>query len=188
MKIILTVGLPRSGKSSWARQQGLPIVCPDTIRLALHGQRFLAPLEWIVWPFAYIMAKALFLSGADTIIIDATNVSTKRREEWSRKFPEAAIELKIFDTTPDECMKRAVADNMPDLVPVIGRMAEEWDISLSWKKFTGLKVKCRCGRAEQTEEGWRAQGLFEDLPDGFGIHHHLDVKCEVVAPDNSNVS
>jgi len=40
MKIlILTVGLPRSGKSTWAAKKGFPIVSPDAIRLAMHGMR-----------------------------------------------------------------------------------------------------------------------------------------------------
>jgi predicted kinase len=50
MKIlILTVGLPRSGKSSWSRQQTFPVVNPDSIRLALHGLRFAPEAEPFVW-------------------------------------------------------------------------------------------------------------------------------------------
>ncbi len=39
--LIGMVGLPYSGKSTAARELGFPIVCPDAIRLALHGQRFI---------------------------------------------------------------------------------------------------------------------------------------------------
>ena len=35
--LIVMVGLPRSGKTTWARKQGYPIVNPDSIRLAFHG-------------------------------------------------------------------------------------------------------------------------------------------------------
>ncbi len=31
-RLILTVGLPRSGKTTWALEQGWPIVNPDSIR------------------------------------------------------------------------------------------------------------------------------------------------------------
>ncbi|KKK82651.1 hypothetical protein LCGC14_2801230, partial [marine sediment metagenome] len=44
-KLILTVGLPRSGKSTWARKQGHPIVNPDSIRLALYGEPFIEEAE-----------------------------------------------------------------------------------------------------------------------------------------------
>lgn len=40
-KLILTIGLPRSGKSTWAKQQGCPVVNPDSIRLALHGKAYI---------------------------------------------------------------------------------------------------------------------------------------------------
>ena len=39
----------RSGKTTWARQQGVPIVNRDAIRLALHGQRFEPRAESVVW-------------------------------------------------------------------------------------------------------------------------------------------
>ena len=39
----------RSGKTTWARQQGVPIVNPDAIRPALHGQRFEPRAESVVW-------------------------------------------------------------------------------------------------------------------------------------------
>jgi predicted kinase len=35
-QLILTVGLPRSGKTTWAKQQGVPMVNRDAIRLALR--------------------------------------------------------------------------------------------------------------------------------------------------------
>src|SRR5258706_417694 len=51
--LIVMVGLPWSGKSTWAREQGnWPIVCPDEIRFALHGQRFIAEAEPWVWTIA----------------------------------------------------------------------------------------------------------------------------------------
>lgn len=128
LKLILTVGLPRSGKSSWARGLPFPIVCPDAVRLALHGQRFNAKAELFVWPVVFVMAEALYLAGNMTVVVDATNVTENRRAEWKKRFPEAEIELKVFDTSPAECKQRAINDNQPDLLPVIDRMAKDWDL------------------------------------------------------------
>src|SRR5882672_916000 len=58
--LICTVGLPRSGKSTWARSQSFPIVCPDAIRIAIHGQRFISEAEPFVWATAKAMVRALF--------------------------------------------------------------------------------------------------------------------------------
>jgi predicted kinase len=127
--LILTVGLPRSGKSTWARGTGFPVVNPDSIRLALHGQAFHGPAEPFVWAMAYMMADSLFRAGHETVVVDATNVSAKRREEWTRRYPDHF--LQIFDTPPAVCMARANEIGRADLIPVIERMAREWDLPKS---------------------------------------------------------
>lgn len=127
MRLILTVGLPRSGKSTWAREQHYPIVNPDSIRLAMHGQRFLGKAEPFVWAFTYMMAEALFNAGHETVIVDATNTNEARRKPWYDRFPKHVIELKLFHTPKDECIRRAVATGQEDLIPVIEKMAKDFD-------------------------------------------------------------
>jgi len=131
-KLILTVGLPRSGKSTWARYTNHPIVNPDAIRLAMHGLRFQAVAEQWVWPMVFTMASALFLAGHETVVVDATNVSARRRNERINKFPGYEIELKVFDTSPEECKKRAILTGQEDLLPVIDRMVKDWDLPKPW--------------------------------------------------------
>jgi len=81
-ELILTIGLPRAGKSTWARKQGCPIVNPDSIRLALHGKNFLPKTGPMIWCIARYMVEALFLAGHDKIILDATNTTKERRDFW----------------------------------------------------------------------------------------------------------
>ena len=71
--LILTVGLPRSGKSTWARSQAYPIVCPDEIRTALHGHRFIPEAEPFVRAVAKVMVRALFGAGHQCVIFDGSN-------------------------------------------------------------------------------------------------------------------
>ena len=122
--LILTVGLPRSGKSTWAKRQGVPIVNPDSIRLALHGKPFIPEAEGFVWATAYLMTKALFIAGHPIVIIDATNITEKRREEWKKRFSSYLIQLKHFDANSDMCIERARISGREDLIPVIERMAK----------------------------------------------------------------
>ena len=126
-KLIMTVGLPRSGKSTWAKKQMLPIVNPDSIRLAMHGQRFCAKAEPFVWATAFIMTEALFNAGHDIIILDATNTNEERRKEWYQRFPEDEhdIILQKFDTPKEVCIQRAIDTDQEDLIPVIERMASD---------------------------------------------------------------
>lgn len=118
--LIMTVGLPRSGKSTWAIAQGYPVVCPDAIRLVLHGQAFRKEAEPIVWATAKLMVAALFEAGHDTVILDATNLTSKYRDEW--KDARWIRQYQVFDTSKEECIKRAITTNQEYLVPVIERM------------------------------------------------------------------
>jgi predicted kinase len=121
--LIATVGLPRSGKTTWAKSQAYPIVNPDSIRLAIHGQRFIGVAEPFVWATAKAMVRALFLAGHQIVILDATNNTRKRRDEW--KSDEWATYYKLFITPPEVCFDRATAMNDAGIIPVIERMASE---------------------------------------------------------------
>lgn len=123
--LICTVGLPRSGKTTWARQQGHPIVNPDSIRLALHGQRFAGVAEPFVWAIARCMVRSLFFAGHDVVILDATNISKKRRDEWITQ--DWLTYFKEMGTPLEECLRRAVESGDGEIIPVIERMALEYE-------------------------------------------------------------
>jgi hypothetical protein len=78
-----------------------------------------------VWAIAKIMVRALFPAGHDTVVVDATNVSRKRRDEWkSRDW------VRVFEVVPTDaatCRARAEAMNDAEILPVIDRMAAEWE-------------------------------------------------------------
>ena len=130
-KLILTVGLPQSGKSTWAMKQGLPIVNPDSIRLAIHGKPFIGSAEPFVWAVAKTMVRSLFLAGHKTVILDATNVTRKRRDEWKSK--NWAREFHVFGG-PDQkslylerAAQTAGEESYDGLCAAIERMAESWE-------------------------------------------------------------
>ena len=124
-KLILMVGLPRSGKTTEARKLGFPIVCGDAIRLSLHGERFLTDAEPMVHTMARYMVKALFYAGHDTVIIDETNITVARRKAWESTMWET--EYNYISTSKEECIRRATELNDPVIIPVIERMAEEFE-------------------------------------------------------------
>jgi len=131
-ELILLVGLPRSGKSTWARKQNYPIVNIDSIRLALHGQRYQPEAEDFIWAITFIMVDALFKAGNTHVIVDATNNTERRRSKWKNKFKDIAnIKLKIIKTSKEECIKRAKEGNNLHLIHVIERMDPESD----WRKL-----------------------------------------------------
>jgi predicted kinase len=124
--LIMLCGLPKSGKSTWAREQNLPMVNPDSIRLALHGKKYLQEAEPVVWMIAKYMVKSLFLAGHDTVILDATNITSKRRSEWTCN--EWRVDPRIMNTPKSVCIERAIANKEYEMIEVIERMYEETDL------------------------------------------------------------
>jgi predicted enzyme related to lactoylglutathione lyase/predicted kinase len=123
--LIATVGLPRSGKTTWALSQAWPIVNPDSIRLAIHGQRFLSRAEPFVWATAKAMVRALFLAGHKIVILDATNTRRKLRDEWQSE--DWATFFKVMDTGAEICLERAAEQRDAEIIPVIERMAARYE-------------------------------------------------------------
>lgn len=125
--LVMMVGLPRSGKTTVAaglsRIIAAPIVNPDSIRLALHGQAFVASAEPFVWATAHTAVNALFLAGHNAVILDACNVSRKRRDEWTRGQWTRRVFVPV-KTSPELCRQRCDTEQMRSIVD---RMAERSD-------------------------------------------------------------
>lgn len=116
----MTVGLPRSGKSTWATKQGYPIVDTDSIRLAMHGTAWNVHTEKMVWTMAHYMVRALFHAGHTDVILDSTNLTREHREEWiCDEWETHPVE---FMTSKEECIRRAKATNQEYLIPIIEDM------------------------------------------------------------------
>ena len=109
--LVATVGLPRSGKTTWAQMQGRE----------LHGQRFSSEAEPFVWLIAKVMVRSLFRAGNPIVILDACNNTRKRRDEWK----EFRVVFKVIDTPAEACLERAMDEDDRHIIPVIGRMAAE---------------------------------------------------------------
>lgn len=143
-ELILMVGLPRSGKSTRAKamsmELGAPIVCPDAVRLALHGKRWKREAESMVWSIIKYMVPALFLAGHQIVILDSTALTSERREEWVSD--QWKLTYKYIDTPPETCKKRAIEDGMEDLIEVIDRFyiqfeSPEYDDFMERTRHTG---------------------------------------------------
>lgn len=129
--LILTVGLPFSGKTTWAMVQGVPVVSPDAIRSSLHGRPFYADAEPIVWATAKLMVRSLFRAGHGIVILDACSVSPVRRKEWLDD--EWRLRYRVVLTPHRVCEQRIHeffqgADPALEMISVLERMVAQWDI------------------------------------------------------------
>ncbi len=125
-RLVVMVGLPRSGKSTVVRElyqpKGYAVVNPDSVRLALHGQAFVPSAEPLVWAVVELMVDALLLAGS-RVVVDATNSTAKRREMWVRR----GAKFHMLGTPAVKCIERARAGGNENLVPIIQRMSDAFE-------------------------------------------------------------
>ena len=123
--LIIMVGLPRSGKSTWTKSQKPPIVNPDSIRLALHGEKYIQLAEPFVWTITKVMVRTLFITGYSTVIVDGAHTTRKRRDFWKSDNWNCVFH-RIY-TKKDICIERALAKNDKDIIPIIEKMNEQFE-------------------------------------------------------------
>lgn len=134
--LYFTIGLPRSGKSTyaneWVKEKPMRVVvCGDDIRFALHGKRFEPLAESMVNAIKLTMIRALLNRGFD-VLVDGTH-TTRHSIKQLLEIDRYAIGL--LDTnvpTAEECIQRAKDTGQEDLIPVIHRMnknlEEMWEV------------------------------------------------------------
>ena len=133
-----TVGLPYSGKTTWALDQGQPIVCPDAVRISLHGTRYNHHAEPMVWTITDYMILALFNAGHDKVILDSTCNTAARREERLIMATNGGylVNFEYFKTSANVCMDRARFAKDLDIIPIIVNMEAERDWNLEDQETT----------------------------------------------------
>ena len=103
----IMAGFPLSGKSTYCKElqnKGHVIGCPDTVRLATHGEQFIPIAEPTVWATTQVMVRALLKDGHN-VVVDATNTTKERRKMWLCMAKEFGIPLHChwIKTSSNEC-------------------------------------------------------------------------------------
>ena len=109
--VTILVGLPRSGKSTWIKNNKREedvIVSADQIRYLVYGQRFWSKGEPLTWAIREIILRMLMEQEKD-IIIDECNVSPNRRKPIIdlAKLYKYEVNCIVICTATETCLQRA---------------------------------------------------------------------------------
>ena len=134
MKLIITKGLPGSGKTHWSKEQidknhgNYKRINRDDLRNMIDNDKWSKNNEKFI-KSAQIELARMFLNNNKNVIVDDTNLSQKTVDSWRdfAKSMDAEFEIKDFTDVPlTECIKRD--QKRPNYVgeKVIKRMYNEF--------------------------------------------------------------
>ena len=108
MTVLVLVGLPGSGKSTWAAAQPITVLSSDTIRQLLAGDATNQQIHKEVFRTLRFLLRRRLELGAPATIIDATNLLPIHRKPFIKLAHSlgADAEAVYFDTPLEECLRR----------------------------------------------------------------------------------
>lgn len=150
-QIILTVGLPASGKSTWAKEQvdKFPAlykrVNKDDLRDMIDAGGWSKSREQFVLRIRNQIVREALTAGF-SIIVDDTNFSPKHKETMeiiAKEYVGVSVEVKRFDTPLLECLERDRKRTKPVGDKVILKMWEDF-IRKDYPRSAGLPEAIIC--------------------------------------------
>ncbi len=125
--IVLAIGLPGSGKSSWFKRNNIIPLSSDLVRGLLFDDPTEQRFQDLVFSTLRAMLRARMIASRPWNYIDATNLSPKERHSWIKMAKDFGYEAHavFFDVPTDVCMERnrMRSRNVPD--EIMQRMAQK---------------------------------------------------------------
>jgi predicted kinase len=106
--VILSVGLPGSGKTTWFKRKGVTPLSSDLVRTLLFDDPTEQRHQDLVFSSLRSLLRARLLAHMPMNYVDATNLSPKERRHWIRMAHEFGYEVQavFFDVPLETCLER----------------------------------------------------------------------------------
>lgn len=128
--ITMLIGLPRAGKTEFIKRSLTDqiIISADQFRQIMYGQRYYMDGESFMWATREVSLKILMQQGVD-IVVDETNITAANRAKLIRLAKHHGYKIAAIwiDALPDLCKCRAISTNQEDLIPIIDKMAAQFE-------------------------------------------------------------
>jgi predicted kinase len=106
--VILAVGLPGSGKSSWFKRHNITPLSSDMLRSLLFDDPAEQRFQDLVFSNLRSMLKARLIAHRPLNYVDATNLTPQERQNWIKLAKDFGYEVQavFFDVPLEVCIER----------------------------------------------------------------------------------
>src|SRR5690348_3915398 len=106
--VVLAIGLPGSGKSSWFKRHNIRPLSSDVLRDLLFDDPTEQRFQDLVFSNLRSMLKARLIARRPTNYVDATNLTPHERQSWIKLGQDYGYEVQavFFDVPLEVCLER----------------------------------------------------------------------------------
>jgi len=167
--VVLSIGLPGSGKSTWFKRHNILPLSSDMVRILLFDDVTEQRYQDLVFSTLRSMLRARLLARRPWNYVDATNLSPHERRSWVKLAHDFGYEAHavFFDVPPEVCIERnrRRERNVPE--DVMQRMAGKLrppKFEEGFAKITVVRLKKKDGEGATAVEAAPPEESHTEFP------------------------
>jgi predicted kinase len=144
--VVLAIGMPGSGKTTWFRRRGVTPLSSDLLRNILFDDVEEQRYQGLVFSTLRSLLRARLIARMPWNYVDATNLSVHERRQWIKMAKSFGYEVQavFFDVPLEVCLERNRARDRSVSEDVMKKMAEKLKPPVfeeGFDKITVVRVK-----------------------------------------------